>query len=102
MSEPWLFVPSIDDSRHDSEEYQQALGFETVVRHMLEVKDTPSTKVVECAKCDIDFSSEWFTFMSKRLCKECYKVEVKSRNAIIYLTNVSHIARKAHDRAGNS
>ena len=102
MSEPWLFVPSVDDARHEAEEYQQALGFETVMRHMLNNVDLPEASLVECAKCSIDFSSEWFTFMSKRLCKECYKKEVKSRNSIIYLTNISHIARKAHDRVGNS
>ena len=102
MSEPWLFVPSVEDARHEAEEYQQALGFETVMRHMLKSVDSPPASVVECAKCSIDFSSEWFTFMSKRLCKQCYKKEVKSRNSIIYLTNISHIARKAHDRARQS
>ena len=102
MSEPWLFVPSVEDARHEAEEYEQALGFETVMRHMLKSVDSPQASLVECAKCSIDFSSEWFTFMSKRLCKECYKREVKSRNSIIYLTNISHIARKAHDRVGQS
>ena len=99
MSEPWLFVPSIDECRHENDEYQQALGFETAMRQLLKIKDLPCSGVVQCAKCAIEFSSEWFTFMSKRLCKQCYKKEVKSRNSIIYLTNVSHIARKAHDRA---
>ena len=99
MSEPWLFVPSIEDFRHEYDEYQQALGFETAMRQLLNVKEVPPVSGVQCAKCQIDFSCEWFTFMSKRLCKTCYKKEVKSRNSIIYMTNITHIARKAHIRA---
>ena len=99
MSEPWLFVPSIDDVKRECETYQQALGFETVLRHMLKKTENPVGSLVECAKCTVDFSSEWFTFMSKRLCKQCYKEEVKSRNSIIYLTNINSISRKAHQKA---
>ena len=99
MSEPWLFVPSLDDVRYsnrDYDEFQKALGFETVLLRMLQ-KDVPEEAVdVECAMCGLDFSCEWFSFMSKRLCRFCYKKEVKSRNSIIYMTNMAGLARKSH------
>ena len=99
MSEPWLFVPSVEENRPEVEKYQQALGFETVLRHLLNKTQHMRSHLVACAKCQVDFSSEWFTFMSQRLCKCCYKVEVKSRNSIIYMTNVTNIARKAHQKS---
>jgi len=99
MSEPWLFVPSLDDVRYQNREYdefQKALGFETVLRRLLQ-KDVPEEATdVECAICGLDFSCEWFSFMSKRLCRFCYKKEVKSRNSIIYSTTLAGLARKSH------
>ena len=96
MSEPWLFVPALDNYKGDVSMFKESLGFETVLKQLLGQPDKNPTCIVFCAKCDLDFSSEWFTFMSQRLCRACYKDEVKTRNSIIYLTNMTNIARKSH------
>eukprot|EP00116_Pleurobrachia_bachei_P010821 sb/3471083/ len=97
MSEPWMFVPVLSDIDGELTTLKTGLGFEEVASAMLKKEQPCSAKTVKelvCARCDIDFSFEWFTFKAQRLCGMCYKLEVKNRNGVIYWTEVTSQVRE--------